>query len=165
MLNYKKYIDKDKGDITLIFSDAVIFNRVVNDLSNLLSHTDYDKILGIEARGFILGGAVSFNSHKAFVPVRKKGGLSGPTVQRTFVDYTRKQKTLEIKLDAIKPNDKVIIIDDWIETGTQVKTCVSMVEELGGKVVSILTIVDETSEIIKKGLSKYNYRYLVSYTA
>ena len=88
----------------------------------------FDCVVGIDALGFILGTAVAIHSKKAFVPIRKGGKLPVVSDAIGFVDYTGQVKSLELRKGAITPGTRVLLVDEWIETGSQVKAAVELIE-------------------------------------
>jgi adenine phosphoribosyltransferase len=100
-----------------------------------------DKIVGIDARGFVFGGVVAYKLGIGFVPVRKKGKLPGSTIQETYaLEYGT--DTLEIHEDAISPGEKVVIVDDLIATGGTVGAAVKLVKNLGADLLECAFVVE-----------------------
>lgn len=161
-MNLKSYLRKGKGatDITPLLGNKEAFKELITRLSDLARIQASDKVVCVEGRGFILGAAVAFNLGLGLVPVRTPGKLKNETHSVTFVDYSSKEKTLEIHKDALTPGDKVIIIDDWVETGETVKATIALVEKCGGKVAGITAFMDDSTEELKGDLKKYNYNFL-----
>ena len=128
-------------DITTLLNDAKGFRRAVDDL--VLPHVGMkiDKVAGIEARGFILGGAVAHQLSVAFIPVRKKGKLPYETFAQSYeLEYGTDE--LEIHTDAIQPGEQVLLIDDLIATGGTAEASIRLVERAGGTVVACSFVVD-----------------------
>lgn len=128
-------------DITTLLGDARAFRRAVDELVQPFAGLKIDKIAGIEARGFILGGAVAHQLSAGFVPVRKKGKLPHETVS---VTYTLEYGTDEIEIhkDAIAPGERVLLVDDLIATGGTAEGAVNLLSLLGAEVVAACFIVD-----------------------
>ena len=124
-------------DVTSILQDADGLRLAVDSLQELLEGVDFDVIVGTESRGFIFGVPVAYNLHKPFVPVRKKGKLPCETVEASY-DLEYGSATIEMHKDAIKPGQKVVLVDDLIATGGTIEACARMVESLGGEVVKII---------------------------
>jgi adenine phosphoribosyltransferase len=100
-----------------------------------------DKVIGLEARGFILGGAIAHQLTKGFVPVRKKGKLPGTTISEEYqLEYG--QAVVEIHDDAIQPGERVLLVDDLLATGGTAEAGIKLVERLGGQIVGCAFIVD-----------------------
>ena len=159
---YDKFINKDTigiYDITPIFEDPVIFNNLIKDLLEPLKEIEFNKVVGLDALGFIIGGAISNKLNMGFVPIRKGGKLPGKegTILRTScIDYTQKKKVFEINKNSIKKGEQVLIVDDWIETGSQIKSAIKLIEDLGGKVAGISALRAHRNNKTKILFEKYN---------
>lgn len=128
-------------DITTLLGDARAFRRAVDELVQPFAGLKIDKIAGIEARGFILGGAVAHQLSAGFVPVRKKGKLPHETVSVTYsLEYGTDE--IEIHKDAIAPGERVLLVDDLIATGGTAEGAVNLLSRLGAEVVAACFIVD-----------------------
>ena len=128
-------------DVTTLINDAKGFRRAVDDLVLPHAGAKIDKVAGIEARGFILGGAVAHQLSVAFVPVRKKGKLPFETYAQSYeLEYGTDE--LEIHVDAIAPGDRVLLIDDLIATGGTAEAAIKLIERTGGEVVACSFVVD-----------------------
>ena len=128
-------------DITTVILDPDGLRTAIDDMQAKLEGVDFDLVLGTESRGFIFGMPIAYNLHKGFVPVRKKGKLPCETVSESYyLEYGT--ATLEIHKDAIKPGQKVVIIDDLIATGGTAKAVINMVERLGGKVEKLVFLIE-----------------------
>jgi len=106
-----------------------------------LKNVDFDLVLGAESRGFIFGAPIAYNLKKGFIPVRKKGKLPCETIEESY-DLEYGKATLEIHKDAIKPGQKVVIVDDLIATGGTLEAIIKLVERLGGKVEKIICLIE-----------------------
>ena len=128
-------------DVTTILQDADGLSLAIDSLRSMVKGLDYDLVVGPESRGFIFGVPVSYAEHKGFVPVRKKGKLPCETVS---IQYELEYGTAEIEIhkDAIKPGQKVVIIDDLSATGGTTKAMTDLVEKLGGRVVKICFVME-----------------------
>ena len=128
-------------DVTTLFSDPRGFRVAVDQLLHPYAGIRIDKVAGLEARGFILGGAVAHQLSVGFIPVRKKGKLPGRTIAQ---DYTLEYgtATIEIHDDAVQPGERVLIVDDLLATGGTAEAGVRLIEKLGGVVVSLAFIID-----------------------
>jgi adenine phosphoribosyltransferase len=128
-------------DITSILQDADGLQLAIDSLEKFLDGVDFDVIAGTESRGFIFGVPVAYNLHKPFVPVRKKGKLPRETVSETY-DLEYGSATIEMHKDAIKPGDRVVLVDDLIATGGTIEAAAKLVEQLGGKVVKMIFVME-----------------------
>ncbi len=121
-------------DITTLLQDAVGFRKAVDELVQPHAGLAINKVAGIEARGFILGGAVAHQLSIGFVPVRKKGKLPWKTFGEEYeLEYGT--DCVEIHEDAIAPGDKVLLIDDLIATGGTAAAAIKLIERAGGQVI------------------------------
>ncbi|AXS41460.1 adenine phosphoribosyltransferase [Breoghania sp. L-A4] len=128
-------------DITTLLKDARAFRRAVDALVQPWAGSKIDQIAGIEARGFILGGAVAHQLSAGFVPIRKKGKLPHETVSIAYsLEYGIDE--MEIHKDAIIPGQKVIIVDDLIATGGTAEGAVKLLRGMGADIVAACFIVD-----------------------
>jgi adenine phosphoribosyltransferase len=128
-------------DITTLLGDARAFRRAVDELVNPYVGSKIDKIAGMEARGFILGGAVAHQLSAGFVPIRKKGKLPHKTVSVAYsLEYGLDE--MEMHVDAIQPGEKVILVDDLIATGGTAVGAVQLLRQLGADVVSACFVID-----------------------
>ncbi|MBT5022753.1 adenine phosphoribosyltransferase [Candidatus Woesearchaeota archaeon] len=128
-------------DITTLLQDAQGMRQVIDELVQRYIDTKIDVICGIEARGFVMGGALAHQMNKGFVPIRKKGKLPAETVSQEYaLEYGT--DTIEMHKDSIKPGDNVLIVDDLLATGGTAGAAAKLVEQLGGKIVELSFIVD-----------------------
>ncbi|MDP4132907.1 MAG: adenine phosphoribosyltransferase [Bacillota bacterium] len=128
-------------DITTVLSDGESFKYAVDKIAEAVNTGECDVIVGSEARGFILGAPVAYKLGIGFVPVRKKGKLPYQTVSATYeLEYG--SDTLEMHKDAIKPGQKVVIVDDLLATGGTVDCIINLVRQLGGIVVGAVFLVN-----------------------
>lgn len=121
-------------DITTLLQDAKSFSRMIDMIANRYIGQKIDKVVGVEARGFIIGAALAYRLGAGVVLVRKPGKLPSETFSKTYaLEYGT--DTLEIHKDAIKPGEKILIADDLLATGGTVSAVVDMVTQLGGDIV------------------------------
>lgn len=149
-------------DITTLLKDKKVFKIAVNALSNKYKNKKIDKVVAVEARGFILGGAVAEKLGAGFVPVRKKGKLPWRTNSVTY-DLEYGTDTLEMHHDAIEPGDKVLIVDDLLATGGTVKAVTDLVKQLKGKITGIAFLIELTDLKGKDKLKDYPVLSLIKY--
>ncbi|WP_417676546.1 adenine phosphoribosyltransferase [Roseibium sp.] len=128
-------------DITTLLGNAKAFRRAVDALVQPWAGSKVDQIAGIEARGFILGGAVAHQLSAGFVPIRKKGKLPHETVSVAYsLEYGLDE--MEMHKDAIKPGDKVILVDDLIATGGTAEAACKLLQSMGAEIVAACFIID-----------------------
>ncbi|MEV0667246.1 adenine phosphoribosyltransferase [Actinomadura luteofluorescens] len=128
-------------DITPLLADHVAFAGVVDAVVNHHGRGTIDKIVGIEARGFILAAPVAYHFGAGFVPVRKKGKLPSATDAETY-DLEYGSETIEIHLDAFAPGDRVLIVDDVLATGGTARAAAELVRRGGGEVVGLSVLLE-----------------------
>ena len=128
-------------DVTSVLQDADGLQLAIDTMQDLVKDLDYDVVAGPESRGFIFGTPIAYNNHKPFVLIRKKGKLPCETVS---VEYELEYGTavIEIHKDAIKPGQKVLIVDDLIATGGTTEAMIRLVESLGGQVVGVVVLME-----------------------
>jgi adenine phosphoribosyltransferase len=128
-------------DITTLLLDPVGFRIAVEGLVQPFRDSKVDKVAGIEARGFILGGAVALGLGAGFVPVRKPGKLPHETIGHDYeLEYG--QDRIEVHTDAIHKGERVLLIDDLIATGGTAEAAIRVIEELGGEIVALAVVID-----------------------
>ena len=147
-------------DITSVIQDPDGLRLAVDGLADLLKDTDFDLIVGPESRGFIFGVPVAYL--KGFIPVRKKGKLPRKTVSQKY-DLEYGQAEIEIHVDAIKPGQKVVIVDDLIATGGSAEAAAKLVEKLGGQVVKMIFVMELAGLKGREKLKGYDVESLIVY--
>ncbi len=128
-------------DVTTLFRDALGFRKAVDELVQPYAGVRIDKVIGIEARGFILGGAVAHQLSCGFVPVRKQGKLPWDTIGE---DYELEYGTdrVEMHKDAIEEDDNVLLVDDLIATGGTAEASIKLINKAGGRVIGCSFVID-----------------------
>jgi adenine phosphoribosyltransferase len=149
-------------DVTSVVQDADGLKLAIDEMANLLKDTEFDVIAGAESRGFIFGMPIAYLLHKPFVLIRKAGKLPCETVSETY-DLEYGTATIEIHKDAIKPGQKVVLVDDLIATGGTMKAAAHLVEQLGGEVVKMLFLIELAGLEGRKALEGYDVASVVSY--
>jgi adenine phosphoribosyltransferase len=128
-------------DVTTLFSDARGFRMAIDQLLNPYAGMRIDKVVGLEARGFILGGAIAHQLSLGFVPIRKKGKLPGAVISQAYkLEYG--EAMMEIHDDALQPGEKVLIVDDLLATGGTCEAGIKLCERLGAEVVGCAFVID-----------------------
>ncbi|WP_026380950.1 adenine phosphoribosyltransferase [Afifella pfennigii] len=128
-------------DITTLLGNARAFRRAVDELVQPWAGSKIDKVAGIEARGFILGGAVAHQLSAGFVPIRKKGKLPHETVRIAYsLEYGLDE--IEMHRDAIHADERVILVDDLIATGGTAEAAVKLIQQIGAEVVAAVFVID-----------------------
>jgi len=128
-------------DITTLLGNARAFRRAIDELVQPFAGSKVDQVAGMEARGFILGGAVAHQLSAGFIPIRKKGKLPHTTVSIAYsLEYGVDE--MEVHTDAVKPGEKVILIDDLIATGGTAEGATKLLQKMGAKVVAACFVID-----------------------
>ncbi len=144
-------------DITTLLKDAQGFRKIVDELVQRYTGVDIDLVVGMEARGFILGGAVAHQLGKGFVPVRKAGKLPSKTESYEYeLEYGTDR--IEVHSDSIKKGDRVLLIDDLLATGGTALAGARLVEKLGGEIVEMAFIIDLPEVGGRKRLEDSGYK-------
>lgn len=128
-------------DVTTLFADPRGFRITIDQLLHPYAGADIDKVVGLEARGFILGGALAHQLSVGFVPIRKKGKLPGTVISQAYaLEYG--EAVMEIHDDALKPGERVLIVDDLLATGGTAKAGIELCQRLGAIVVGCAFVID-----------------------
>ena len=128
-------------DVTSVLQDAEGLHLAIDLMQEKLEGLDFDVVVGPESRGFIFGVPIAYNLKKPFIPIRKKGKLPRETVSAEYeLEYGT--ATIEMHKDAIKPGQRVVIIDDLIATGGTNEAMIHLIEGLGGKVVKTVFLME-----------------------
>lgn len=144
-------------DITTLLGDADAFHKGIDALKEQLQDVEFDVIVSPEARGFIIGSALAYAMGKRFAPVRKKGKLPWETLVGEYeLEYGK--DVLEIHKDAVKPGEKVVVVDDLLATGGTISASIDMVERLGGVVSAVAFLIELTYIPGRANLTKKGYK-------
>lgn len=128
-------------DVTTLFADARGFRMAIDQLLTPYAGLRIDKVAGLEARGFILGGAVAHQLSTGFVPIRKKGKLPGAVISQPYtLEYG--EAVVEVHDDAVQPGETVLLVDDLLATGGTAEAGIRLMERLGAKVIGCAFVVD-----------------------
>ena len=149
-------------DITSILQDAEGLHLAIESLQKALEGVEFDVIAGTESRGFIFGMPLAYNLGKPFIPIRKKGKLPRETIEETY-DLEYGTATIEVHKDAIKPGQKVVIVDDLIATGGTMVAGAKLIERLGGEVVKLLFVMELAGLKGREKLAKYDVFSAITY--
>ena len=150
-------------DVTSILGDADGLHLAIDEMMKKIGDpNEVDVIVGTESRGFIFGMPIAYNLHKPFVLVRKKGKLPCETISRTY-DLEYGSATIEMHKDSIKPGQRVAVVDDLIATGGTIEAAIKMIEELGGKVVKVVFLMELAGLNGREKLADYNVESVICY--
>ena len=143
-------------DITSLLKDPIGFRITINELVRRYADMEIDKVIGIEARGFIVGAPLAYALGKGFVPIRKKGKLPAETIGHDYeLEYGADR--IEIHADAITPGERVLLVDDLIATGGTAEAATRLIEKIGGKIVECCFVIDLPDVGGRKRLEKQGY--------
>lgn len=143
MPHYSALINRNTGgrcDVSPIFADPEAFESLVRDLLAPFADSNVTAVAAIDALGFVLGSALARQLKVTLLLIRKGGKLPTAVDRESFVDYSGHQKTLELTHGAVQAGARVLIVDEWIETGTQAQAAAHLIERQGGQVVGICAI-------------------------
>lgn len=128
-------------DVTTLFNDPRGFRLAVDLLLHPYIGQRIDRVAGLEARGFILGGAVAHQLSVGFLPIRKKGKLPARTIEQSYqLEYG--EATVEIHDDAVQPGENILVVDDLLATGGTAEAGIKLIERLGGNIVACAFVID-----------------------
>ncbi|MCQ2541199.1 MAG: adenine phosphoribosyltransferase [Lachnospiraceae bacterium] len=149
-------------DVTSVIQDPEGLKLAIDTMQDLVKDLDFNVIAGAESRGFIFGAPIAYNQGKSFVLVRKKGKLPRETVEQSYeLEYG--SATIEMHKDAVKPGDKVLIVDDLMATGGTIEATIKLVEKLGAKVAGILVLMELAGLEGRKKLANYRVDSAIVY--
>ena len=149
-------------DVTSILQDADGLALSIEGILDMLKDVEYDVVVGPESRGFIFGVPVAYAMHKSFVPVRKKGKLPCETIEAEY-DLEYGTAVIEMHKDAVKPGQKVVIVDDLIATGGTIEAIIGLIEQLGGEVVKICFVMELAGLKGRDKLKNYDVESIITY--
>ncbi len=149
-------------DITTILHDPDALALSIDLMAKKLENVEFDLIAGPESRGFIFSMPIAYKMHKGFIPVRKEGKLPFKTVNKSYqLEYGA--ATIEMHSDAIKPGQRVIIIDDLLATGGTCRALCELIEDMGGIVAAAIFLVELEALKGREVLKNYNVHSIVKY--
>ncbi|MFP3154595.1 adenine phosphoribosyltransferase [Lachnospiraceae bacterium ZAX-1] len=149
-------------DITSILQEAEGLHLAIDGLIAMLKEVDYDVVVGPESRGFIFGVPIAYAQYKSFVPIRKQGKLPCEVISAEY-DLEYGKAVIEVHKDAIKPGQKVVVIDDLIATGGTIEAIIKLVEQLGGEVVKICFVIELAGLNGRDKLKGYDVESIITY--
>ena len=143
-------------------SNAEGLGKAVDELQALIADTDFDCLVGIEARGFLFGMPIAYNMKKAFIPIRKKGKLPRETIDEKY-DLEYGSAEISVHKDDLKPGSKVVLIDDLIATGGTLEAACKLVERAGATVEKIICVLELKGLNGREKLAGYDVESLIAY--
>lgn len=149
-------------DVTSVLQDADGLQLAIDTMQEKIKDLEFDVVVGAESRGFIFGTPIAYNNHKPFVLIRKKGKLPCETIEKEYaLEYGT--AVIEIHKDAIKPGQKVLIVDDLIATGGTTEAMIELIEELGGEVVGLVFLMELAGLKGRERLKDYRMESAIIY--
>ncbi len=149
-------------DITPILADAALFQQTITEFCKAIGDAKVDKVIGIDARGFIFGAAVADRLKAGFVPIRKKGKLPWQTHQLAYsLEYG--EAVIEVHKDAIKPGESVVLVDDLLATGGTATAAVELLNQLEAKLLGIYFLIELSFLNGRKNLPAHLIHSLITY--
>ncbi len=149
-------------DITTLLKDPDAFREVIDQMADQVKDSAVDLVVGMESRGFIFSAPLAYQLHAGFVPVRKLGKLPAETIEVEY-DLEYGTATLEIHKDAIKPGQRVLIVDDLLATGGTVQGTIELVQRLGGEIAGLSFMVELTGLHGREKLGDFQIHALLTY--
>jgi len=149
-------------DITPVLADGRVFTAAMDHLLTGISRDTVDKIVGIDARGFIFAAAAAARLGVGFIPVRKKGKLPFDTHEQSY-DLEYGSNTIAIHTDALKPGERVLLLDDLLATGGTASAAVALLHKLGAQVVSVRFLIELEFLDGRKNIAAHDIRSLIKY--
>ena len=156
----KKRMKKDSG--YLITTYPPLYKKIITEMIRPFKKTFFDKIAAPEAKGWFYGPLIAYKLNKPFIPIFKSGRIPKKIVfSQKYKDYSKKQKSLDVGKITIKKGERILIVDDVLETGASIRTAIQLVEKLGGKVEGISVIYNKLNQKDEESLEKYHFHYLL----
>jgi len=164
-MEYETYFDRiseravGRYDVSALFDDYRVFDAVIADFVEPFRERDIDAVAGIDALGFVLGTGVAMELAVGFHPIRKGGKLPIPDddrIQQAVTDYTGEEKCLELDAARVTPGLRVLVVDDWMETGAQMDAATSLVKQAGGTVAGIAVLDCEQNDRSRAIATEYD---------
>lgn len=164
MGKYKKYIRDNTGkgrcDLTLLYADPIVIREIGRDLAAPFLGMHITKVLAIDSLGFVLGALAAAALDAGLVSVRKGGKTAWETISVEVIDYSKKPKVLEIAVGALSENDRVLIVDDWSETGAQLRGAIYLAEQAGATIAGAAALNMDDAALQDETLSRYKLHCL-----
>lgn len=149
-------------DITTLLQDGPAWHEAILSLADGWRDKQVDLVVGPEARGFLVGSALAYELGAGFVPIRKKGKLPAATIASSYqLEYGN--DTVEIHADAIKPGQRVLVVDDLLATGGTIKASIDLIKRLGADIVGCAFLIELTELNGRSALADYEVQTLIQY--
>ncbi|HLD79035.1 MAG TPA: phosphoribosyltransferase family protein [Candidatus Nanoarchaeia archaeon] len=161
----EKGLLKIKSEISdyLIPSNAKIYQKTIDELIRPFKGSGINKVVAIDMKGLMYGPIIASKLRVAFVPILKGGKIKNrqKALVKDFIDYSGKKKSIEMFKSSIEKGDKVLLVDDWFDSGNTGKAAITLIEHLGGKVKGISVIFNQLNEKQERFFKSYNYHFIV----
>ena len=146
----------------LITAYPKLFKRIISELIKPYKKLKINKVMGIESKAYLYGPIIAIRLNLPFVPIFKSGRIPKQFVlQKKFKDYSKKEKSIDVGRITVKKGDRILLVDDVLETGASAKAAIKLIEKLGGKVVGVSIIYNKLNKKEESFFQKYNLNYLV----
>ncbi len=156
----KKRMKEDSGYLITAYPE--LYKKVIAEMIKPFKNKKISKVVSIETMGLMYGTMIAYKLNLPFITIFKSGRVPKKYVlSKKYKDYSKKTKSLDVGKITINKGDKILFVDDTLETGESAKTSINMIEKLGGRVVGISTIYNKLKQKDEKFFKKYNYHYLV----
>jgi len=142
-------------DPSAMYSNAETFNAILDDLTEPFKDDAIDAVAGLDAMGFVLGTGIAVRLGAGFLPIRKAGKIPGVTDAVTFTNYSGRTQDMEMRQPAFKPGARILLVDQWVETGGTMNAGIDLIERQSGVVAGIATVCIEDSPASEKMRSAY----------
>ena len=149
-------------DVTTLFKEPAALQELSDTLYEMYKDKGITKVVGIESRGFIMGPILATRLGAGFVPIRKPGKLPAETIEESYEKEYGKD-TVQMHKDAIKPGQKVVLVDDLIATGGTIEAAIKLVEQLGGEVVKVIFLMELAGLKGRERLKGYDVASVITY--
>lgn len=156
----KERMEKDSG--YLIPAYPQLYRKIISQMIKPYKNEKIDKIISPEMKGILYAPTIAYRLGIPFIPLFKEGRIPKKfVIGKTFVDYSKKKKRIEVGKITIKKGDRILFVDDAFESGKSGRAIIELIERLGGKIVGISIIYNKLSENNEKFFNKYNFHYLI----
>ena len=159
----REHPDKNRCDISPLLADAVAFNQLIRDLAAPFRDRPVTKVVALDALGFILAGAVATHLNVGVALLRKPGKVAWHADSESFTDYNHQQNHFELVTDSLNNHDAVLIVDDWAETGGQLRAAIDLIERHHAQILGIAMIHIEPTVRADPAFAKYHLHAAIDY--
>lgn len=147
-----------------LFSDYKLLKTIILVMTRPFKNEKIEKVVAIDGAGFLLGALLANTLHSGLILIRKEGSISSPTYKTTFIDYTGKQRSLEIKRRAsLRRGERILIVDDWAETGAHLRHTLKLLAKFHPHVVGISLLINEMNKRRREAFRKYRIKEIIDF--